>query len=245
MILVGYIFGIEHDRRLCDEIAYNLAYRWYCKLSLEDAVPDHSTLSKIRTRYGEEVFESVFSKVIDICKKEGLVKGERIITDGTLIEADASVDSMVDRDSEVITEKSIIKYREDVTTPLSGRKLNNQTHVSTTDPESTLAKKEGASRKLKYKVHTSIDADSRVILDNKVTTGACHESTVYLSRINYIKEKYVLPIQQVIADRGYGAIDNIQSLNNKDITTFIPLFSTRSGQTDAKVRIRFYIQQGT
>ena len=56
MILIGYIFGIKHDRRLCEEITCNIAYRWYCKLNLDNNVPDHSSLSKIRDRYGSEVF---------------------------------------------------------------------------------------------------------------------------------------------------------------------------------------------
>src|SRR5271157_3613520 len=54
MLLVAYLYGITSDRRLCEEVRYNLAYRWFCRLSLEDEVPDHSSLSRIRDRYGEE-----------------------------------------------------------------------------------------------------------------------------------------------------------------------------------------------
>ena len=228
MILVGYIFGIEHDRRLCEEITCNLAYRWYCKLNLEDSIPDHSSLSKIRDRYGEKIFEVFFDKVVEVCKEKGLVNGERIITDGTLIEANASLDSMVARDA--VQNGNTTESHQDITAPLPTRKLTNKTHVSTTDPDSTLARKGGAAQKLKYKVHTSIDADSRVILDNKVTTGACHETQVYLDRLKYIENKYALSIQEAIADRGYGAAENIQSLMDKNIKAFIPLFSSRSGQ---------------
>ena len=228
MILVGYIFGIEHDRRLCEEITCNLAYRWYCKLNLEDSVPDHSSLSRIRDRYGEKTFEVFFDKVIEVCRTKGLVKGERIITDSTLIAADASLDSMAVRDA--VQDDGTTVPRQDMTAPYPTRKLTNKTHVSTTDPDSTLARKGGAAQKLKYKVHTSIDADSRVILDNKVTTGACHETQVYLNRLKYIENKYALSIQEAIADRGYGAAENIQSLRGKNIKAFIPLFSSRSGQ---------------
>jgi transposase len=228
MILVGYIFGIEHDRKLCEEITCNLAYRWYCKLNLEDSVPDHSSLSRIRDRYGEKTFEVFFDKVVEICREKGLVKGKRIITDSTLIEADASLDSMVARDA--VQDGGTTEPRQDMTAPFPTRKLTNKTHVSTTDPESTLARKEGTARKLKYKVHTSIDANSRVILDNKVTTGACHETQVYLDRLKYIESKYALSIKEAIADRGYGATENIQSLRDKNIKVFIPLFSSRSGQ---------------
>ena len=100
MILIGYIFGIQHDRKLCEEITYNLAYRWYCRLNLDQSVPDHSTLSKIRDRYGLEVFEEFFSVVVNLCSKSGLVKGEKIIIDSTLMEANASIGSIISRKSE-------------------------------------------------------------------------------------------------------------------------------------------------
>src|SRR5204863_4431936 len=80
IILIGYIFNINSDRRLCEELRYNLAYRWYCKLEIDDFTPDHSSLSRIRDKYEASVFEKFFDKVVDLCKDYGLVKGERIIT---------------------------------------------------------------------------------------------------------------------------------------------------------------------
>lgn len=69
------------------------------------------------------------------------------------------------------------------------------------------------------------------MLDSKIITGATHDTKVYLERIKYVKTKYKLSIKEAIADRGYGAIDNIKSLNEKGITTYIPLFSSRVGVT--------------
>ena len=73
MWLVGYLYGITSDRRLCEEVRYNLAYRWFCRLSLEDDIPDHSSLSRIRDRYGENIFETVFRRIVALCKEKGLV----------------------------------------------------------------------------------------------------------------------------------------------------------------------------
>src|SRR5689334_23024618 len=84
MVLIGYIFNIKHDRKICEEVACNLAYRWYCKLNLNDKISDHSSVSRIRDRYGEEVFERFFSKVVEKCRDHGLVRGKRVITDSTL-----------------------------------------------------------------------------------------------------------------------------------------------------------------
>jgi transposase len=86
MQLVAYFYGIAKDRRLCEEVRYNLAYRWFCRLSLDDDVPDHSSLTHIRDRLGEEVFEAVFRRIVAQCQQKGLIKDPcRVMTDATLI----------------------------------------------------------------------------------------------------------------------------------------------------------------
>jgi transposase len=92
MLLIGYCFGIRSERRLCEEIHLNLAYRWFCHFQLEDKVPDHSTFSKNRHgRFRDAgLFRHVFEEVIERCMKEGLVKGEGFAVDASLIKADAN-----------------------------------------------------------------------------------------------------------------------------------------------------------
>lgn len=97
-ILIGYLYNIKSDRQLCEEIQYNLAYRWFCKLNLEDKVIDHSSITKTRDRLGVETFQSFFNKIVDQCKQQGLVKSGKVMTDGTLLEANASIDSLVKKD---------------------------------------------------------------------------------------------------------------------------------------------------
>src|SRR5213593_1849416 len=92
MLIVGYSFGVRSERRLCEEVHLNLAYRWFCRLGLEDAVPDHSTFSKNRHgRFREsEAFRHVFESVVERCMKEGLVGGEGFAVDASVIRADAN-----------------------------------------------------------------------------------------------------------------------------------------------------------
>src|ERR1700682_2476114 len=92
MLIVGYSFGIRSERRLCEEVHLNLAYRWFCRLGLEDAVPDHSTFSKNRHgRFREsDAFRQVFESVVARCMKEGLVGGEGFAVDASVIKADAN-----------------------------------------------------------------------------------------------------------------------------------------------------------
>ena len=92
MLIVGYCFGIRSERRLCEEVHLNLAYRWFCRLGLEGDVPDHSTFSK--TRHGRfrdsDLLRELFEATVRRCMAEGLVGGEGFATDASLIHADAN-----------------------------------------------------------------------------------------------------------------------------------------------------------
>src|SRR5665811_1075753 len=92
MLLVGYCFGIRSERRLCEEVHLNLAYRWFCRLGLEDKIPDHSTFSKNRHgRFREsDTFRHVFESVLRRCMTEGLVEGEGFAIDASVVRADAN-----------------------------------------------------------------------------------------------------------------------------------------------------------
>ena len=92
MLLVGYIMGIRSERRLCEEVHLNLAYRWFCRLDLTDGIPDHSTFSKNRHgRFREsDLFRKLFEHVLQRCMSEGLVGGEAFGVDASLIKADAN-----------------------------------------------------------------------------------------------------------------------------------------------------------
>jgi transposase len=91
MLIVGYCMGIRSERRLCEEVHLNLAYRWFCRLGLEGAVPDHSTFSK--NRHGRfrdsDLLRQLFEMTVERCMAEGLVGGEGFAVDASLIRADA------------------------------------------------------------------------------------------------------------------------------------------------------------
>jgi transposase len=92
MLIVGYAFGIRAERVLCRDVAVNLAYRWFCGLSIEDKVPDHSVFSRARhERFREsDLLRQVFERVVDTCIAAGLVGGEGFAVDASLIVADAN-----------------------------------------------------------------------------------------------------------------------------------------------------------
>ena len=92
MLIVGYVFAIRSERLICREVQVNLAYRWFCKLGIEDAVPDHSAFSRARNeRFRDgDVFRRVFERVVEACIAAGLVGGEGFAVDASLIQADAN-----------------------------------------------------------------------------------------------------------------------------------------------------------
>src|SRR6516165_8664698 len=92
MLIVGYVFAIRSERTLCRDVRVNLAYRWFCGLSIEDRVPDHSAFSRARNeRFRDSgIFRGVFERVVSACMGAGLVGGEGFAVDASLIVADAN-----------------------------------------------------------------------------------------------------------------------------------------------------------
>ncbi len=244
MVLLGYLYNIDSDRQLCEEVGYNLAYRWFCRLSLTDSVPDHSSMTRIRDRLGEKVYEQIFLAVVDQCRKAGMVKLEQVMVDGSVIRANASIYNMEARESQKEDDpkdppapgpthphsKDGLSVNDFRKRQIGGKKISNKTHFSPVDPDATLSGKDGETKALAYKTHHAIDAGSRVIVDCHVTTGAVSDVTMFESRIEHI-EKTHGQIGEVVADRGYGSGENLEFLEKRNIASNIPLWSTRTGMT--------------
>ena len=109
-LLIGYLYGITSERRLMDEIQVNLAYRWFLGYDLDEATPDHSVLSKARVRFGLEVFERFFQRSIELCREAGLLAEGPVYVDTTLVQAAASMDSLVERSERVRPPLSVPEY---------------------------------------------------------------------------------------------------------------------------------------
>lgn len=242
MILLEFLYNIDSDRQLCEEVGYNLAYRWFCRLSLTDRVPDHSSITRIRDRLGEETYRNIFLKVVDQCKTAGLVKGESMMADGSVFRANASIYKMKERDKNdddqnpssgvgisIAPSKDGLSNNDLRRGSIVGVKLKNETHVSVTDPDASLAGKSGEYKTLSYKTHHMIESESRVIVDCHVTTGTAAEVKTILDRVDVVRKEVGIKIDELIADRGYGSAENLTKLHERDIKTNIPLWSSRTG----------------
>lgn len=221
LMLCGFFHGIVKDRKLMREAQVNIAIRWFCGYELDEALPDHSSLSRIRQRWGVERFSKVLKKTILQCAKAGLVGGETLHCDASLIRADVSWESLVKVHVEKVTSEN--PETEDAQLIRAPEPSGRMKKVSTTDPEASMAT---SSRKVRleptYKQHTAVDDRAGVIVDVEVTTGEVNEGKELLSQLRRVEETVGRMPEIVTADKGYGSGSNYQALEALGITAVIP-----------------------
>jgi transposase len=178
MLLIGYLYGITSERRLCEELQMHIGYRWFVGLNLEDKVPDHSTFSKNRhERFSEsDLFQRIFDEIVNQCVSQGLLTGKHLTVDSTYVQANAALKSLEPIMVTMGTGEYIEKLeRENPVTeeawepgedyPHRGQKISNGTHRSKTDPDARLARKSlKANTQLYHGVTYVMDNRSRIII---------------------------------------------------------------------------------
>ncbi|MGI9244787.1 MAG: transposase, partial [Verrucomicrobiales bacterium] len=216
MLLVGYCFGIRSERRLCEEVHLNLAYRWFCRLDLTDPVPDHSSFSKNRHgRFREsDLLRHLFETVVARCIEEGLVSGQRLAVDASLIEADANKQNSTpkeDWDAQSIdpadAPRAVREYLEVLDHEAFGAASEvDPKFTSHSDPASqwTAARKGPAF--FSYSDNYLIDTDHGVIVDVE-GTRSIRQAEVGSTRtmLNRVKENFDMDPDWLIADTAYGS----------------------------------------
>jgi transposase len=177
MHMIGYFEGIDSERGIAWRCSDSLSLRAFLRLSNRDKVPDHSWLSKTRSRLPHEVHEKVFGWVLDLVAGHGLVKGERIGVDGSTMEANAALRTIVRRDSGESYREMLTRMAQEsgVATPTiddlvrldrkrQGKKLSNEDWTSPTDPDAKIAKMKDGTTHLAYKPEHAVDLDTGVIV---------------------------------------------------------------------------------
>jgi transposase len=221
LMIAGYFQGIVHDRKLMREAQVNLAIRWFAGFALHEKLPNHSTLTRIRQRWGEERFKKIFLKTIQSCIDAGLVSGETVHVDATLIRADVSWNSLAVQHADKVVNENAANDGPQDEGPETARKKPKK--ISTTDPDATMATS-SAQRRLEpsYKQHTAVDDRCGVIVDVAVTTGEVSEGTQLLEQIERVEANTGMEIKTVTADAGYAHGRNYEQLEKKDIDAIIP-----------------------
>jgi len=231
MLIVGYCFGIRSERRLCDEMHLNLAYRWFCRLGLEDPVPDHSTFSINRHgRFREsDAFRLVFESVVRRCMAAGLVGGEGFAIDASVMEADASryhglapdeIDLRAIEDPSRAVREYLAAFDP---APAPARKTPKV--ISPSDPCSAWTAKANKRVQFGYGLNYLIDNAHAIIVDVEATPARTYDEVMATrTMIDRTQQRFGLKPRRLAADTAYGTGRMLDWLIRQDIHPHIPVW---------------------
>jgi len=232
MLLVGYCFGIRSERRLCDEVHLNLAYRWFCRLGLEDRVPDHSTFSLNRHgRFRDSaLLRSVFEDVVRRCMAAGLVGGEGFAIDASVLEADASRyhglpgTDAIDWSDPKLDTRAAREYLAALD-PEPDRRRQPAKLISPSDPCSAWTAKANKRVQFGYGLNYLIDNDNAVIVDVEATPARNYDEVAATkTMIERTRQRLGLKPGRLAADTAYGTGRMLGWLRDQDIEPHIPVW---------------------
>src|SRR5580700_8033595 len=249
MLIVGYCYGIRFERKLCEEVELHLAYRWFCRLDLDDKVPDHSTFSV--NRHGRfrdsDLFRQVFEAVVRACMDAGLVKGEAFAVDASVMEADASryhakapdeIDwSLPERQTRAVAEFLGALDDED---PDADRKLPKA--ISPVDPCSAWTAKANKRVQFGYGLNYLIDIKHAVIVDVEATPARTYDEVAATKMmIERTRRRFDLSPVRLAADTAYGPGKFLAFVTGAGIIPDIPVWdkSQRDDGTFSRSDFRF------
>jgi len=241
LMLLLFLDDIASERELMRIVAERMDYLWFLGFDLDEEIPDHSVVSKARRRWGPETFRSIFVVIVEACVKAGLVDGGKIHMDGSMIDANASRESVRSGPPELI-EALMEAYRreeaklessepdkDDDEGKVRGRESDReQRTVSQTDPDAVVMRKRGQGvARPRYKSHRAIDDRCGVITAVETTAGDVGENQKLVSLIEQHEAQTGQKVGVVVADAQYGTNDNFAECHRRGI---------RSHMADLKAR---------
>jgi transposase len=252
MLVVGYVFAIRSERLICREVQVNLAYRWFCKLGIEDAIPDHSAFSRARNeRYRQgDIFRQVFERVVEACIGAGLVGGEGFAVDASLIQADANKQRSIagqdwrkDRDP-ARSSRAVKEYLTTLDDTAWGAASDVvPKFVSPSDPAAQWTGAHKGPAFFAYSNNYLIDVKFGVIVDVEASR-AIRQAEVGAAKtmIERTEERFGIKPERLAADTAYGAAPMLNWLvEEKGIAPHIPVFdkSKRDDGTFSRSDFRY------
>lgn len=223
LMLAGFLLGIVHDRRLMREAAVNIAIRWFCGFGLTEPLPDHSTLTRIRQRWGAERFRAIFERSVRACIEARVATGEVVHIDASLIRADVSWESLALHHVEAVAEANGDESQAEQDAERNSRKTGKYKKVCTTDPDATMATT-ARNRRLEpsYKQHTAVCDRAGIIVDVEVTTGELNEGDELVPALARVEAVTGMHVATATADAGYAYAKVYGALERRGTAAVIP-----------------------
>ena len=244
-MLVGYFENINSDRKIIEQSSLRLDILYYLGYDIDEPLPWHSTLSRTRKLLGEEVFLELFRDILRKCVEKGMVNGRIQAIDSAFIKANASMDSIVEKELKFSSKK----YFDDITDNEdniddNNKKLKrrdkgdskyNEKFVSKTDPDSRVSQKQGKPPLLNHLGIISVDTQNHVICGAAVDFANKRDfmTTEFIvgQTLENLKENNI-KVEEVLADGGYSGPESYKYLEQKEITAYIPYPATYKPQRD-------------
>ena len=221
LLVLLFLDDVASERELMRIIPERLDYLWFLGYGLDDAVPDHSVLSKARKRWGVPVFETLFIEVVGQCVQAGLVDGKKLHLDGSLVDANASNNSVVQGAPELIAALKaayqVTEQKLEERTPYYD--VQNERLMSTTDPDATVVRKGSHGPRPRYKNHRVVDDAHGVITAVETTTGAVAENHRLLALVTQHEQNTAIQAETVVADKQYGTAENFRACQARGLQT--------------------------
>lgn len=203
------LYNVRSERELMDTLPEGLDWLWFAGYTLDSSIPDHSVLSKARKRWGETLFKKFFEGIVLQCTQAGLVDGTKIFMDGSLIDTNASNNSVIDTHSLKRHLKSGYEELKKRLEEKDGNGVVNGRFVSATDPDASIVRHAKGKPKLTYKTHRAVDGLYEIITVVEVTPGAVSEGHKMTSLIEGHEGNTEAKVATVVADSQYGTKENL------------------------------------
>jgi transposase len=223
MMFLLFFDDIKSERELMEVIGERLDYLWFLDYGLDEKIPDHSVLSKARARWGKEVFESLFVSTVAQCVEAGLVDGNKLHVDSSLVDADAAKESVIKGAPPLIaalkrayaaTESKL----EETSTPENYQAVNDRM-MSQSDPDAAMVRKGSGDSRPRYQHHRAIDDAKGVITAVDTTPGSIAENKKLMDLVDQHEKNTRCQVQNVVADHKYGTSQNYVACQARGITT--------------------------
>jgi transposase/uncharacterized protein (UPF0179 family) len=230
MMMLLIFYNVRSERELAVTIPERLDWLWFLDYDLDDDIPNHSVLSKARARWGVEAFKAFFERIVYQCVQAGLVDGSKLFMDSSLVQADASNNSVVNKESlkrylnksyQILESRLEDEQGSSGSDDVSKSGTANKKYISTTDPDASVIRRGKGKSSLQYQIHRGVDKKCEVITATEVTPAEVHEAHRMQSLIDSHQQNTARKVETAVADSKYGTIENYLTCKDQGIKAHI------------------------
>jgi transposase len=226
LMLLLVFYNVRSERELMDTLPERIDWLLFLDYDLDSEIPNHSILSKARKKWGVEIFQSFFERIVMQCVEAGLVNGRKIFVDSSLIDANASNNSVIDTKNlkhqlhkNYKKLESRLEDQEGSKDPSRRYEKKNNRYISSTDPDAAIVNR--GKPKLSYQVHRAVDGQSEIITAADATPGDVNEAHLMIALLEKHKMTTGVTADTVVADSKYGTIDNFIACHDRGIQAHV------------------------